>query len=278
MADHKVTIGNVEIASFSDGLLEFDLCNFYPSVPEDSWVNYPDDVTPDHKISLNLASYLIRSEGRTILVDTGMGPVPEDAPDSTWGELLNNFEAAGVSVGEVDMVVMTHLHRDHVGWNLISDNGRYKPVFPNAKYVLSRKDWDATRVPEYADRFAAAPAKVWPLEELGILEVVDGEYNITGELTTLPTPGHTPGHMSIMIASQGQKGIILGDSIHSPAQVQEWEWCSRADMDPSQARITRRGLVEELEKEGSLVAAGHFPAPGFGKVVRLEDRRYWQAL
>ncbi len=278
MAENEVTVGNVRVASFSDGKLEFDLCNFYPSIPKENWDRYPEDLTPDHKVSLNLASYLVRSQGSTVLVDTGMGPMPEDAPESSWGELLNSFEAAGVRTDEVDVVVMTHLHRDHVGWNMVSENGRYLPVFPNARYVLSRKDWEATRMPEYAERFPTASTKLWPLEELGILDVVEGEYAINSELTALPTPGHTPGHMSVLITSQGEKGVITGDALHSPAQVQEWEWCSRADLDPDQARVSRRKLVEEAEREGTLIAAGHFPAPGFGRVVRLQDRRYWQAL
>ena len=278
MAENEVTVGNVRVASFSDGKLEFDLCNFYPSIPKENWARYPEDLTADHKVSLNLASYLVRSQGSTILVDSGMGPVPEDAPESSWGELLHNFEAAGVKTDEVDVVVMTHLHRDHVGWNMVSENDRYRPVFPNARYVLSRKDWEATRMPEYAERFPTASIKLWPLEELGVLDVVEGEYAINGELTALPTPGHTPGHMSVLITSQGQKGVITGDALHSPAQVQEWEWCSRADLDPDQARASRRKLVEDAEREGTLIAAGHFPAPGFGRVVRLQDRRYWQAL
>jgi glyoxylase-like metal-dependent hydrolase (beta-lactamase superfamily II) len=278
MADHKVIVGNVEITSLSDGILEFDLCNFYPSIPENNWTRYPDDVTSDHKISLNLASYLIRSQGHTIIVDTGLGPVPEDAPDSPWGKLIHNFEATGVRLDEVETVVLTHLHRDHIGWNMTSENGKHKPIFPNARYVLSRKDWEATHVAEYSERFPNANSQVWPLEELGILDIVENEHPISGELTTLPTPGHTPGHMSILISSQGQKAIVLGDALHSPAQVQEWEWCSRADMDPDQSRLTRRTLMERLEGDGSLVAAGHFPPPGFGKIVRLEDRRYWQAL
>ena len=116
------------------------------------------------------------------------------------------------------------------------------------------------------------------LEEMGLLEMIDGEHALTAEVSTLPTPGHTPGHMSILVSSQGQKAIVLGDVLHSTVQVQEWEWCSRADMDPDQTRITRRTLMERLESEGTLVAAGHLPAPGFGKVVRLEGRRYWQGL
>ena len=107
---------------------------------------------------------------------------------------------------------------------------------------------------------------------------MDGECVLTSELTTLPTPGHTPGHLSIVISSQGYRGLILGDVAHNLVQIHETEWCSRADIDPDRARATRRSLMERLEREGTLVAAGHLPAPGFGKVVRLEGRRYWQAL
>ena len=97
-------------------------------------------------------------------------------------------------------------------------------------------------------------------------------------MTALPTPGHTPGHMSILLTSQGERALILGDAAHNPAQLQETDWVSRADMDPAVTRQTRRALVERLEREQIVVAAGHFPAPGFGKVLRLQGRRYWQVL
>jgi glyoxylase-like metal-dependent hydrolase (beta-lactamase superfamily II) len=278
MASEKVTIGNVEITSFSDGTLDFDLCDFYPSIPADSWRPYEDDLTPEHGVRFNLGSFLVRSDGRTILVDTGMGPKPADAPDTAWGELLDNFEGEGVRLDEIDMVVITHLHRDHVGWNLLSQNGKYEPTFPKARYWISAGDWEFFRRPENLDLFPTTRRCVLPLEEMGLVELMDGEHALTSELTTLPTPGHTPGHMSIIVSSQGQRGLILGDAAHSVVQVHETDWCSRADIDPELTRTTRRSLMEKLEREGTLVASGHFPAPGFGRVVRLEGRRYWQVL
>jgi glyoxylase-like metal-dependent hydrolase (beta-lactamase superfamily II) len=174
---------------------------------------------------------------------------------------------------------MTHLHRDHVGWNLLSQNGKYEPTFPNARYWMSQKDWEACHNPDLVrDRFPNAPDCVWPLEELGLMELMDGEYSLTSELTTLPTPGHTPGHMSIRIASQGESALILGDVLHNTVQAQETDWVSRADMDPEQTRITRRSLMEQLERDGTLVASVHLGAPGFGRLVRTEGRRYWQPL
>ena len=282
MAGNRVTVGDVEIISLSDGSLAFDLCNFFPTIPEESWQPYQDLLTPEHQVRFNLASFLVRSDGKTILVDTGMGPKPAGAPETPWGELMGDMEAHGVKPEEIDMVVMTHAHRDHVGWNLLSNagesGGQLRPTFPNAKYWISKADWEVCHQTEVSDRFPNAPDCLWPLEELGLLELMEGEQALTGQLTTLPTPGHTPGHMSIVISSQGERALILGDVLHNPVQAHETGWVSRADMDPEQTRITRRKLMEQLEQEGTLVAAGHMPAPGFGKIIRLEGRRYWQAL
>jgi glyoxylase-like metal-dependent hydrolase (beta-lactamase superfamily II) len=279
MAARKLKIGNVEITALSDGVLEFDVCNFFPTIPKESWRSYASHLTPEHKVSFNIACYVVRSAGRTIVVDTGLGPKPASAPETPWGELLNDFQANGVRPEDVDMVVMTHLHRDHIGWNLRSQGGRYVPTFPRARYWMSAKDWEACHRPDLIDtRFPNAPQCVWPLEELGLMELMDGEHALTSELTTLPTPGHTPGHMSIMVSSQGERGLILGDVLHNTVQVHETNWVSRADMDGELAGITRRSLVERLEREGTTVAAVHLPAPGFGKIIRLRGRRIWQVL
>jgi len=279
MANNKMTVGNVEIVSLSDGILEFDLCNFFPTIPNDNWQPYESHLTADHHVQFNLGSFLIRSDGRTILVDTGMGPKPADAPETPWGKLMDEFSTHGLRPDDIDMVVLTHLHRDHVGWNLSSANGKYEPTFPNARYWMSTKDWEACHQAEVQEaRFPNAPTCVWPLEQLGLIEFMNGEHILTRDLTAIPTPGHTPGHMSIMVTSQGERALILGDVVHNPAQVHETDWVSRADMDPDQTRVTRRTLMEKLEQEGITAASGHFPAPGFGKVVRLEGRRYWQGF
>ena len=277
MAGEKLTIGNVEITSLSDGMLEFDLCNFFPGVPSEDWQPYHDHLTEDHNVRFNLACFLVRSEGRLIAVDTGLGPRP--TPETPWGDLLNDFAAHGVRPEDVDMVVMTHAHRDHVGWNVTLRDGKFVPTFPNAKYYVSAKDWEACHDPELIEaRFPNAPESVWPLEEMGALELMEGEHQLTGELTTLPTPGHTPGHMSVMIASRGERGLILGDVLHNTVQVHETDWVSRADIDPEQTRITRRSLMERLERDGSTVVSVHLPRPGYGKIARMNGRRYWQPL
>jgi glyoxylase-like metal-dependent hydrolase (beta-lactamase superfamily II) len=116
-----------------------------------------------------------------------------------------------------------------------------------------------------------------PLEGLGVLELIDGEHSLTDELTTLPTPGHTPGHISIAITSAGVRGFILGDVAHSPAQAQYTDWSPSFDIDTGQSVPTRHRIFDRLEDEGSLVSAGHFPEPGFGRLVRRDGKRYWKA-
>jgi glyoxylase-like metal-dependent hydrolase (beta-lactamase superfamily II) len=279
LANSVIRVGNVEIMALSDGMLEFDLCNFFPSIPSEDWHQYGTYLTEEHKVRFNLGSYLIRSGGRTILVDTGLGPKPADAPDAPWGQLMRDFQANAVRPEDVDMVVLTHLHRDHVGWNLQARDDSYVPTFPNARYWMSSTDWEVCHQPEIQPaRFPNAPSCVWPLEALGLVELMKGEHSITRELTAVPTPGHTPGHVSILITSGGERALVLGDAAHSPAQVEEPDWVSRADMDPELTRQTRRALLERLERDEIIVAAGHFQAPGFGRIVRLEGRRYWQGL
>ena len=276
MPENKVVIGDIEITSLSDGLLAFDLCNFFPDISEENWEPYHDLLTPTNQVQFNLACFLIRAPNSTVLVDTGLGPKP--TPDTPWGELLKSMDTHGVKPSEIDVVVMTHAHRDHVGWNLTSSNGTFTPTFPNAKYWLSKIDWEICHNSEVTERFPNAPDCVWPLEDLGILELMDGEQSITDHISTIPSPGHTPGHTSLRISSKGEQAIVLGDVLHNPVQAHETEWVSRADMDPAQTRLTRHSLMEQLERDGTLVAAVHMPAPGFGNIVRIKGRRYWQAI
>ena len=120
--------------------------------------------------------------------------------------------------------------------------------------------------------------QVVPLKELNIMDLIEDDYKITDELTAVPTPGHTPGHNSIAIASSGERGFILGDVAHSPIQAHHTDWCPAFDIEPGQARKTRHTVLDMLEAEGIIVSAGHFPDPGFGHFVRGESRRMWRGI
>lgn len=278
MAAEKITIGNVEVLHLSDGTVRFKAQDFYPEVPTESWgcrCSLPEEAP---QVELNLGCYLVRSGGRTILVDTGMGPLPLDDSGSEWGNLMSEMTAVNLDASEIDTVFLTHLHFDHVGWNTSKQGDRYVPTFQKARYLVSSEDWDFFRSGSKSAEGLYRPKAVEPLDQAGVLDTVDGEHNLTDEVKAIPTPGHTPGHMSVLVSSKGEKGLILGDAAHHPMQVHETGWKNTADVDGDAAQKTRESVMSWLEEEGLTLAAGHFPAPGFGKVVRLEGKRYFQAL
>ena len=146
------------------------------------------------------------------------------------------------------------------------------------RYLIPKADWDYWTAPDILDEYSLLGSQVLPLKEYQILDLIDGEHSITTELTTLRTPGHTPGHLSVSIMSSGEKGFILGDVAHSPAQAKYTDWSPSFDVDPSEARSTRHKILDRLEADGSIVSAGHFPSPGFGKFVRGKSVRYWKEI
>ena len=278
MPANKITIGSVEIAEVSDGWIKFPLSNFFPSVPTDAWEPYRHQLSPEGKLYFNLGSYVLRSDGKTILVDTGLGKNVPRKWEASGGALLEDLKDKGVRPDDVDMVVITHLHIDHVCGNIIWGGADWRPAFPRARYWIPKGDWDI-----YIQRADTRPffylrQQVMPLAELGLIELMEGEQAFTSEVIALPTPGHTPDHTSLVVASQGERGIILGDSIHHPAQVHNTEWSPRVDSDAGLARRTRASLMERLEREGSLAIAGHFAPPGYGRIVRSQESLHWKAL
>ena len=278
MPGYRVTVGNVDIISLSDGSIEFSPAEFLPTVPDEAWEPYRDQLTPEGKISLNVGSFLLRSDGKTLLVDTGLGEGHEKLQATAWGLLLKDIAANGVRLEEIDMVIITHLHSDHVGWNLLRDGDAYRPTFPAARYWVPKADWDIYSRRARTRAFSYIKEQVIPLEGLGLMDLMEGEKRLTSEVIALPTPGHTDGHTSVLVSSQGEQAVILGDAAHLPAQVHETDWSPRADINPELSRETRRHLMERAERDGWQVIGGHFPAPGFGRLLRLKGRRYWQAL
>jgi len=285
----KINIGAVEVTAVSDGTLFIDRDEFFPNVPPDAWIPYRGELNAAGRVMLNMGSFVLRSDGQTILVDTGLGPDPLGL-DADCGHLLGELELGAVTPDEVDTVLMTHVHPDHIGWNLTYGATAPSPTFPRARYLVPRADWEAnvheteglnagpmdrTRAERQSGSFSR---QVAPLEAAGKLDLYEGEHAVTSAITTLPTPGHTPGHMAVLIASQGERALVAGDLVHMPLEVHETSWTTRADMDPARAVASRRQTLDRIERDQSVLMAGHFPAPGFGRLERLAGRRYWRAL
>jgi glyoxylase-like metal-dependent hydrolase (beta-lactamase superfamily II) len=224
---------------------------------------------------LPIGCFLVRTGARTILVDAGMGPALRDDGSRRMlvgGQLLLGLRAVGVTPPDVTDVVCTHLHADHCGWLF---DPAAAPTFTNADIWLGAHDWD---------HFVADP-DVWMFDHIrqGFRATADhGDHLhlLTGDATIAPgvsvtmTPGHTPGHLSVIVSSQGQRALLLGDAIVCPVQLDEPTWQSIGDVDPELARQVRERLFRELEDPATIGAGAHFPELQFGRVLAGQGRRW----
>ena len=228
-------------------------------------------VTDDGRIVLSLHSFVVRSAGTTIVVDTCVGdhgerPLP---PDPEFGEML----AASIDGGldSVDVVLCTHLHFDHVGWNTRRDpgTGMLVPTFPHARYLVTQPELDAIATD---DRHGIAAVSIDPLIAAGLLHPVEPDERLTGDVRLVPTPGHSPGHVSVLVESEGAAALITGDIVHSPLQLVRPEiTADRFDTDADEATATRRRVIDLVADTGTIVLGTHFPPPTSGRVDRTAD-------
>ena len=227
MPEARLTVGNVEILSLNDNEAALPLSDVFPSVPPGAWApyqeRYPSGFSGDNMLA-HFECYLIRSEGQTILMDTGLGGAVSN-PDSVEamaggidGRLLQELEAAGISPGDINTVFLSHLHFDHVGWNVTHEPGSDpRATFPNARYVAHRADWEVFQRPEVQELFPPNwDLTLGPLQDLGVLDLLDGERALTGEITAIPTPGHIPRVDEPRRGVRGAEGLCLGRRIPWP--------------------------------------------------------------
>lgn len=221
-------------------------------------------------LKLSIHSWLLKIGGRTILIDTCVGNHKPRPQRPKWHlmetKYLDRLKAAGVEPHEIDMVMCTHLHVDHVGWNTRLDNGRWVPTFPNAKYVFSRTDYD--HYLKLDSDPATGPANggsfrdsVLPVVEAGLANMIEGAAQLDENLRIDPAPGHTPGTIAIKFESRGEKALFCGDILHHALQVYHPEWNSFACADAAGARRSRREALEHCAGSGARLMPCHFGAP-----------------
>ena len=238
------------------------------------------------KLKMSIHALVVETPSVRIVVDTCIGNDKQrDIP--TWSGLqtrfLEDLATAGYPRESIDVVLCTHLHVDHVGWNTMRVDGRWVPTFPNARYLLARTEFDYWREEESGleDR-SRSPFhdSVRPVWEAGLVELVETTHQVCPEVALEPTLGHTPGHVSVRIRSGGPKGVedalIAGDFIHHPCQLTHPEWDTPADYDGAASTETRRRMFGELAGTQTLVIGTHFSAPTAGHVVA--DGAVWRLV
>lgn len=254
----------------------------FESVPAEAWDPYRTfALSPEGMWVTEYRSHLIRAtngEGPVILVDTAMGPAVQEITGEP-GQLLNNLAALGVQPGDVDVVVTTHCHGDHVGWNIAYNDEGDAPslTFPNATHWVASRDWEHHTNPDNPN--PAFDYSVKPLEALGALKLINGVEQIAPGVSTLPTNGHTPGHQCVLIESGGATGVIIGDLFHNVAQVTEQSWCPVFDWNTDMSTRERRKLLDMAMTEKWVVFAGHLPTGiNIGHVVSEGGKTVWKAV
>lgn len=256
-------VGNVDVHPIADGTFRASPQYFGDHVTADGH----DDLFSRHgKAWLPIGCFLVRTGSRNILVDAGAGPeLRDDGPRRllVGGQLMTGLRAIGVLPADIDDVICTHLHSDHCGWLFDVDA---RPVFPKAGIWFGAPDWQRFVVNREAFMFdhirhglvSSSNDRLHPVTE---------DTAVAAGVDLLMTPGHTPGHMAVVVSSQGKRALLLGDAITCPVQLDEPSWQAMGDVDPGLAARVRSRLFRELEDPGTLAAGAHFPELQFGRVV-----------
>ncbi len=263
-----------------------------PGVPEERWRENrswlaPDFWDPDSgRVMAAVQTWVLRSEGKTVLVDTGVGNGRRRPDAPHFADLDTDFPArlaaAGVRPEDVDIVVNTHLHADHVGWNTRRGDGGWVPTFPNATYLMPAAD-HAHFGPRGADRVSRDPVfadSVAPVDRAGQTVLWSGAYRIDAHLSLEAAPGHTPGSSVLRLASGTDRAVFVGDLLHTPVQILEPEHSSCLCLDPRAAAATRARVLGRAADERELVVPAHLRGAGAAEVRRAGEKfaiRRWAA-
>jgi glyoxylase-like metal-dependent hydrolase (beta-lactamase superfamily II) len=271
-------IGAVKITCVVEMLIPFpyDPQGFFlrDATPEalkaSPWL-YPHFANEDGSLNVSSHALLVEAPGLRLMVDTCIG---NDKPRHLLGgnplatPFLQHLADAGWSRDSVDVVVCTHLHVDHVGWNTMLVDGKWVPTFPKARYLIGRREFEHWSQESDAEQQAIMGDSVRPIFDAGLVDLVEMDYRITPEVRLTPTPGHTPGHVSVVIESEGQSAVITGDIAHHPSQMAHPKWTTTLDSDTQAATATRARLFAEWADQPILVIGTHYATPTAGHVKR----------
>jgi glyoxylase-like metal-dependent hydrolase (beta-lactamase superfamily II) len=236
----------------------------------------PHFMDDEGRLKMSVHALVIQTPSRRIIVDTCLGNDETNRSVPGWnnlqGPFLRDLAAAGFARETIDTVMCTHLHVDHVGWNTMLVDDQWVPTFPNARYLMAKTEfeyWQAKR--DQVDQMAIFDDSVKPVFDAGLVDLVETSHQICDEVKLVPTVGHTPGHCSVSITSQGHSALITGDFVHHPCQMAWPAWASSADFDQEQSTRTRREVFTRLAGTPTLVIGTHFAGATAGHIVQDGD-------
>src|ERR1700761_430845 len=238
------------------------------------WLRDSGAIDATDTLILCFQSYIVRTPHHTILIDSCIGndkPRPQRPKwnQKTDGNYMRALKAAGFAVDDIDFVMCTHLHVDHVGWNTRLENGRWVPTFPKARYVFGKGEYDYWTEENRKAEVAPFADSVLPVVEAKQAQIGTNDFAIDDRARLLPTPGHTPGHVAFTFGRNNKDDVVFaGDLIHTPLQTLYPELSPRFDVDPKQAAVTRRSFLERYCDTDTLCCTAHFPSPSSGKIKR----------
>jgi glyoxylase-like metal-dependent hydrolase (beta-lactamase superfamily II) len=263
-------VGNVQITSIMESADRIPWAPLFPAETSELYKKYnwlvPRFVTPQGQIILAVQAFVVTVGNRRIIVDTCVGndKLREfEHCSNLQTAFLNDLIAAGFPPETIDTVLCTHLHFDHVGWNTQWVDGRWVPTFPRARYLFGRREWEHCQnlLRDKTGDVRHILDSVEPILAAGLADLVESNHHLTDEIWLEPTHGHTPGHVSVHISSQGQEAVITGDVFHNPIQFAEPEICSSGCVDKEVSRKTRREFLSRYENRAARLFAVHFNHP-----------------
>jgi len=283
---HEITLGDVTITRIEEMHGPFlPAAQLFPDLPEQAWQEHRETLVPDHlgadnaTIHVAVQTWLLGSGGRTILIDTGVGNDKTRPAVESWDHLeqpgyLDNLARAGVRPEDVDLVVNTHLHVDHVGWNTRLADGVWVPTFPNATYLMHKADFEFWNPANNPDITGGVNENVFedsiaPAHAAGQVQLWEASHAIDAHLRLEAAPGHTPGSSVVKLLSGSDRALFAGDLMHTPLQVTHPDHNSCFCLDPAESRATRRRLLSWAADNSALVLPAHFSGHS---AVEVEDR------
>jgi glyoxylase-like metal-dependent hydrolase (beta-lactamase superfamily II) len=274
-------IGDIEMLVVSDGVIWQDAGATFGLVPRIMWERYAPEIDEKYRLWVGLNSLVVRSSGKTVLIDSGCGSKRTQAPGAMGiedtGHLIANLAAEGIRADDVDVVLNTHLHFDHCGGNTGLEEGRPKPAFPRAKYILQKGEWEAASHPNERTRGTYLAENFEPLEDARQVELVEGDAEIVSGLRMTMAPGHTEDHVVFEVESGGDVAIYIGELAQQPVQLERVAWVSAFDILPMVSIETKKRFIEKAVDRRALLVSVHAPYPGLGRLLADDGKRKWEA-